>query len=97
MVQGEATVSVEIMLSRTKHSRYSTPPTSLRLGKSYLPRVYEGTAQHGQMPMSVSSLMTTTEMVLAALVYSPLNHKILLVAQEYFTEFSRHESFKSYG
>jgi hypothetical protein len=38
--------------------------------------------------------MTRTEVVLEALVYSPLNHLTRLRAQEYVTEFSRRESFK---
>jgi hypothetical protein len=44
----------------------------------------------------VISLMVKTEMVLKMLIYSPLNHLILLLAQEYFTEFSCQESLKLY-
>jgi len=41
--------------------------------------------------------MTRTEMVLEMLVYSPFNHLMRLLAQEYLFEFSYHDSFKLYG
>lgn len=44
----------------------------------------------------MSSLIMRTEMVLEILVYSPFNHMMQLLAQEYFTEFSHREGFKLY-
>ena len=40
--------------------------------------------------------MTRTQMVLETLVYSPFNHLMQMLAQEYFTEFSHCESFTFY-
>jgi hypothetical protein len=39
--------------------------------------------------------MTSAEIVLETLVYTPFNHMTLLIAQEYFIEFSHRERFKS--
>jgi hypothetical protein len=49
--------------------------------------------------MTISVLVTTSlmmrrEMILKILAYSPFNHLTLLLAGEYFIEFSRRESFK---
>jgi hypothetical protein len=72
-------------------------PSFLMLTCDDIPKRYRSISQSVKLEYHLIFLgMTMTEMVLATLVYSPLNHMTRLLVREYLIEFSHRENFKLY-